>query len=114
MNAHVTWGSRGGRLRQLLARSRLALRLMREPRVPLLAKALPVMAAAYLISPVDFIPDVLPILGQLDDVSVVLAALAAFLRICPAAVTAFHEQAIARGERFTPMTGAGAVIDAEW
>jgi uncharacterized membrane protein YkvA (DUF1232 family) len=101
-------------IRDLLAKSRLALRLMREPRVPVPAKALLLLAAAYLISPLDFIPDVFPIVGQIDDLSVVLAALAAFLRICPPSATTFHEQAIARGERFTPMTGADAIIDAEW
>ena len=103
-----------GLLRTLLAQLRLAFRLMREPGVPLLTRAVPVLAAIYLVSPVDFIPDVLPGLGQLDDLSVVVLALELFLRWCPPAAKAFHASALARGQRFAPMPAAADVIDAEW
>ena len=101
-------------LARLLAQLRLAFRLMREPSVPLLTRALPVLAAIYLISPVDFIPDVLPGLGQLDDLSVIVLALELFLKWCPPAVKAFHESALARGQRYARMPATGDVIDAEW
>jgi len=62
-----SWLSRPGMLRSLFQQARLAVRLLREPRVPLLLKAIPVLALIYLISPLDLIPDILPGLGQLDD-----------------------------------------------
>ena len=101
-------------LRTLLVQLRLAYRLMREPSVPLLTRALPVLAAVYLVWPLDFIPDLLPALGQLDDIGIVALALDMFLRRCPPGAKAFHEAALARGARYSPMPAAGEVIDAEW
>ena len=49
--------------------------LMRDPRIPFWAKAaIPAVAAAYVISPVDLIPDFLIGVGQLDDIGVMLLA----------------------------------------
>ena len=78
MAAQGSWLEKPGLLRTLLAQSRLAFRLIREPAVPLLAKSIPALAAVYLIWPLDFLPDLLPVLGQLDDLGVVLAALELF------------------------------------
>lgn len=52
----------------------LIVRLMRDPRVSLRRKLLVGAAVAYLVTPVDLIPDVIPVLGQADDV--MLAAFA--------------------------------------
>jgi uncharacterized membrane protein YkvA (DUF1232 family) len=102
-------------LRTLVAQARLAYRLIREPGVPLLVKVLPVLALVYVISPVDFIPDVFPIVGQLDDLGIVALALELFVRFCPPAPTAFHRDAIAHGRPYSPSTpAAGDIIDAEW
>jgi uncharacterized membrane protein YkvA (DUF1232 family) len=46
-------------------------RLLKDPRVPLAEKALFVGAIVYVISPIDLIPDVLPFIGQVDDIYVV-------------------------------------------
>src|SRR3982751_1428363 len=46
-------------------------RLLKDPRVPTAEKALFLGAIVYVISPLDFIPDVLPFIGQVDDVYVV-------------------------------------------
>ena len=62
-----------GVLSALLTHARLAVRLLREPRVPLLAKVVPVLAAVYLVSPLDAVPDLIPVLGQLDDVGFVVS-----------------------------------------
>jgi uncharacterized membrane protein YkvA (DUF1232 family) len=106
--------SRAGLLRTLVSHARLALRLIREPRVPLLMKALPIAAVAYVISPLDFVPDVIPILGQLDDLGILLLGLESFLRFCPASAVTFHRDAIAEGRRYTPMSATDGFIDAEW
>lgn len=110
----TSWLWRPGLLRTLLSQVRLAIRLMREPRVPLLTKALPLLAGLYVISPLDFVPDVLPLLGQLDDLGIMLVTLEVFLRLCPAGALAFHRAAIAQGRRYAPMSPADDFIDAEW
>jgi uncharacterized membrane protein YkvA (DUF1232 family) len=115
MAARVTsWLSKPGLLRRLLSQARLALRLLRDPRVPLPTKVVPLLAALYVISPLDFMPDVFPILGQLDDLGVAVAALEIFLRLCPSGAKTFHEEAIAQGRAYSPMGPADDVIDAEW
>lgn len=110
-------------LGSLVAHVRLSLRLLREPAVPLVTKALPVAATAYLLSPLDFVPDFLPILGQLDDAGVLLLALGSFVRLCPLLAVEHHRAAMAAGRPFAPMPPAGpaggaapggAAIDAEF
>jgi uncharacterized membrane protein YkvA (DUF1232 family) len=110
----MSWLARPGLLLLLVKHVRLAVRLVREPRVPVLTKTLPLAAALYVVLPVDVVPDVLPVLGQLDDLGVALAAAEAFIRLCPQAATAFHREAIARGRRFSRMPAADDFIDASW
>ena len=50
-------------------------RLLRDPRVPTTEKALFIGAIVYVISPLDFIPDFLPFIGQVDDIYVVALTL---------------------------------------
>ena len=109
-----SWLARPLSLRLLLAQSRLAIRLFREPRVPALLKALPVLAGLYVVSPIDLIPDFLPGLGQLDDLGVILATLEVFVRLCPTGAQVFHREAIAHSRPYVPMTSTDDVIDAEW
>jgi uncharacterized membrane protein YkvA (DUF1232 family) len=59
---------------------RLALRLAGEPRLSRSRRAGVLAAAAYLASPVDAIPGLIPVVGQLDDLAVALFALRAALR----------------------------------
>jgi len=61
----------------MIDRFRLGWRLLRDPRVPAWPKwIVPAFAVIYGLSPVDAIPDFIPILGQLDDISVIAVALA--------------------------------------
>ena len=50
-------------------------RLRRDPRVPLRAKVVVMVAALWVLSPIDLIPEFIPILGPLDDVVIVILAL---------------------------------------
>jgi uncharacterized membrane protein YkvA (DUF1232 family) len=93
---------------------RLAVRLVREPRVQWWCKSIPLAAAAYVLSPIDFLPDIVPLLGQLDDVGLLALALESFLRVVPHDAAAFHRAALAQGRRFSPMPAGGTVIDAEF
>ena len=109
-----SWFVRPSAMGALFAELRLAWRLMREPRVARYAKAVPVLAALYVLSPVDIIPDILPVLGQMDDLGVLVLSVKLFLRLCPPSATAFHTAAISTGRRYAPMAPADVVIDATY
>ena len=89
-------------LRQLLKHGRLTMRLLRDPRVPPYAKLVPIAAIAYAIMPFDVAPDLVPLLGQLDDLAVLGAGLSLFLRLCPPDVVAEHERGDDRGQPRPP------------
>ncbi len=55
----------------------------RDPRTPLLVRALAVLVAAYALSPLDLIPDFIPIVGYLDDLILVPLGLALVVRLTP-------------------------------
>ena len=57
----------------------------------------PLGILAYLILPTDFLPDVLPGFGQIDDFAVILLGLRLFIRLCPPEVVQEHVKAIAAG-----------------
>ena len=109
-----SWLSRPLSLRSLIAQARLALRLLREPRVPALIKSVPVLAFLYVVSPIDLVPDFIPGLGQLDDLGIILAAIELFVRLCPTGAQTFHREAIAQRRRYAPMTSTDDIIEAEW
>ncbi len=60
----------------------------RDPRTPWYAKAVAVGVAAYALSPIDLIPDFVPVFGYLDDVIVVPAGIWLAIRLIPAEVLA--------------------------
>jgi len=69
---------------------RLAAALVREPRIPVLVRALPPALVLYLAMPLDIIPDFIPVIGHLDDVLVLLLGVAVLLRFTPRAVLEEH------------------------
>lgn len=74
----------------------LAFRLYMDPRVSAVMKALvPVLALGYFVLPVDFLPDLVPFLGQLDDVAVLLLAMRLFISLAPQSVVSEHRAAMA-------------------
>jgi uncharacterized membrane protein YkvA (DUF1232 family) len=60
----------------------------RDPRVPWYAKALAALVTAYALSPIDLIPDFIPILGYLDDLVLVPLGIYLAMRLIPAEVMA--------------------------
>jgi uncharacterized membrane protein YkvA (DUF1232 family) len=103
-----------GVMGSLLGQLRLTVRLLRDPAVPLLVKAVPVAAAAYLMWPLDVLPDILPIVGQLDDIGIVTLALSVFFRLSPAGVTTFHRAAVDAGRPYSPVPVGDDFIDVEF
>ena len=55
----------------------------RDPRTPGYLQLLAILVAAYAISPIDLIPDFIPILGYLDDLIIVPAGLLLVIRLLP-------------------------------
>ena len=66
----------------------VVLRLMRDGRVPFRLKLIPILVGLYLLSPLDLIPGFIPILGQLDDLGVLLLGMTTFIRLAPDEVVA--------------------------
>ena len=74
---------------KLLKREALTLWIAeRDPRTPLVAKLLAGAVAAYAFSPIDLIPDFIPVLGYLDDVILLPVLIWATVRMLPAEVLA--------------------------
>jgi uncharacterized membrane protein YkvA (DUF1232 family) len=81
----------------------------RDPRTPLAAKLLAGLVAAYALSPIDLIPDFIPVLGYLDDLLLVPAGIWLAVRLIPAGLLEeFRAAAMAR-ERPRSLAGAAAV-----
>lgn len=85
-----------GGLKRLVARFRLELAIYRavvaDPRCPRVARWLLGAAIAYALSPVDLIPDFIPVLGHLDDILVVPLLLWLALRLIPKDLVAEHRR----------------------
>jgi uncharacterized membrane protein YkvA (DUF1232 family) len=62
---------------------RLVWYLLRDPEVPLYVKVIPLAALIYALIPTDFIPDVFPIIGQLDDITALLVGGKVFIELSP-------------------------------
>ena len=69
---------------------KLLWRLARDPRVPARTKATLFILAGYLATPIDLIPDALPVIGQVDDLVIVAFALDQMLNRVPAEVVREH------------------------
>jgi uncharacterized membrane protein YkvA (DUF1232 family) len=86
----------------------------RDPRVPWYAKALAIAVAAYALSPIDLIPDFVPVVGYLDDLIIVPTGVALVVRLIPPAIMAEH-RALAMAAQDRPVSrAAAAAIVALW
>ena len=91
---NLTSGSRYLRLARLVLKlpmyARVVWGMLRDPRTPIGLKGMLAAALAYVVLPVDLIPDVIPIIGQADDLTVLLLVLDLFIQNAPAEVRAEH------------------------
>jgi uncharacterized membrane protein YkvA (DUF1232 family) len=78
----------------LIRQFRLAWRLLWDPRVPSWTKLVPFFALVYIISPVDFIPDPILGLGQLDDLTILLLGVRLFTELIPKEIVLHHLEAM--------------------
>lgn len=77
-----------GRLARLPLRRKLSLAaaLVRDGRIPLLARAIPALLVLYLAMPLDLIPDFIPVIGHLDDLLALAVGVGLLLRFTPRGV----------------------------
>ena len=86
----------------------------RDPRTPWYARALALGLAAYALSPIDLIPDFVPVLGYLDDAILLPLGILIAVRLVPTEVMAEH-RATAAAAVARPVSRAAAVfIVADW
>jgi uncharacterized membrane protein YkvA (DUF1232 family) len=83
MNTQSTQNQSRSALVQLAGSLALAIRLFFNSKVPLWAKIVPIIALIYVISPIDIVPDFIPGLGQIDDLTILLLGLWIFLQLVP-------------------------------
>ena len=80
----------------------------RDPRVPWYAKAVAGCVVAYALSPIDLIPDFIPVLGYLDDLIIVPLGILLVASLIPPGIMAEH-RARAEAARERPQSTAGAI-----
>jgi uncharacterized membrane protein YkvA (DUF1232 family) len=86
----------------------------RDRRTPWYAKALAVIVAAYALSPIDLIPDFIPVIGYLDDIILVPLGILLVVRMIPPDVMADHRQTAAAIDGRLTSPGAAIVIVILW
>jgi uncharacterized membrane protein YkvA (DUF1232 family) len=86
----------------------------RDARTPWYAKAVAIAVAGYALSPIDLIPDFIPILGYLDDLLIVPLGILLAVRLVPPDVMAEHRAAAALATRRPVSRVAAALIVLVW
>jgi len=86
----------------------------RDPRVPWYAKALALAVAAYAVSPIDLIPDFIPILGYADDLVILPLGILLVVALIPRDVMAEHRARAGEAMRRPKNWAAAAVIVTIW
>ncbi len=81
----------------------------RDPRTPWYAKAIAAALVAYAFSPIDLIPDFIPVLGYVDDLIIIPAGILLVIRMVPAPVMA-ECRVLAAAQAARPTNRAAAVV----
>ena len=112
MTKRQGWITRAENWAREIGRDAVALWIAaRDPRTPWYAKIAAGCVAAYVLSPIDLIPDFIPFLGYLDDLVVVPLGIIIVARLVPADLMAeFRAMAAAREGRPVSRSGAAAII----
>jgi uncharacterized membrane protein YkvA (DUF1232 family) len=104
------------RVKQLKVETHALYLAYKDPRVPWYAKAFAACVVGYAFSPIDLIPDFIPVLGYLDDLILVPLGIALAIKMIPPAVLKeCREKAIGTFTEQAPRNWpAGAIIAAIW
>lgn len=87
---------------------------VRDPRTPWYAKALAMCVAGYALSPIDLIPDFIPVIGYLDDAILVPLGVLAVVKMIPPEVMAEHREAAALAADRPVSRSAAVIIACIW
>ena len=91
----VQVGEAAGILAEIIKNIKLIWRLLNDRRVPPWLKMIVPATLLYLFFPVDIVPDIVPGLGQLDDIAVILLGLKLFVEMCPREIVRQHMDELA-------------------
>ncbi len=106
--------AKAGIIADLLKNANLVWRLFRDPRMGKFAKfAVPAALGAYLLMPIDLLPDMIPVLGQVDDLAVLALATRLFIQMAPPGVVREHLENMA-GRTRSRSRGEGDVVDGDY
>jgi uncharacterized membrane protein YkvA (DUF1232 family) len=117
-NRNILTNENKGLFQDLILRGKLILRLMGDKRVNFLLKLLPVGAVAYLVLPIDLIPEIaLPVIGFLDDAFILWFGMTLFVSLCPDEIVKEHMDALQKvipaTWRDAPQGEVGEIIEVE-
>lgn len=104
-----------GFLREAWHQVRMVFKLLRDPKVPIYLKVLPFAAVLYLIWPIDLIADIIPGLGQLDDITILLVGSKIFIELAPQDVVTRHLNSLREKDGYMPIDDLddSIIIDGE-
>jgi len=94
---------------ELWQKVRLVYKLMLDPEVPIYLKALPFAAIVYLLLPFDFLPDVIPGIGQLDDITILIIGAKMFIDLAPHQADERHLKGMQAGDEGVPTGGEQSI-----
>ena len=115
LRVYSAWSSTTKAWARRVQRDVVALYLAaRDPRVPWYAKALAAAVAAYALSPIDLIPDFIPILGYLDELIVLPLGIMLAAKLIPPEIMTEHRAAAIAAEGTPRSRVAAAVIIGIW
>lgn len=97
---------RKGVLDELMMNAQLAWNLMLDRRVPIAIKVMmPALGLLYFLVPLDLLPDVVPFLGQIDDVVVLLLLVRLFISLAPKDVVAQYRMGASGASQYQSTSG---------
>lgn len=86
----------------------------RDPRTPLWVRLMAAMVAAYAFSPIDLIPDFIPVIGYLDDLVLIPMGLALVVRFTPPEVMASARERALQAETRPVSIVAAVIVIGAW
>ena len=105
---------KAGVLTEIVRNAQLAWHLLTDHRVSLMTKlVIPGMMVGYLLWPIDLLPDVVPLLGQLDDLAILALGIKLFIELCPRDIVREY-RGEAAGAAPTGQAAEGDTIDADY
>ena len=82
----------------------------RDPRTPWYARVAAILVIAYALSPIDLIPDFIPVLGYLDDLVILPLGIFIAIKLIPAEIMASAREKAASAEQVLPTTTAWGIL----